>query len=178
METADVRNVFSGGLEQGTRWLQLLVSMAGCWCITEQGSAEQNCWAGCGWWLTLAARWESLQSLGAFPWCCSHTVPHGVPTSTASPHGCTGFNSRQLRCLSFAALDQITLPVQLWGFFLSHEMMKYISGTYIVLTFIDLYFLGDFTTYGAFIRPDAPGVKRQYRCSMKCLCKWNKFLGF
>lgn len=52
----------SGGLEKGTRWLQLLVSMVGCWCITEQWSAVQNCWAGSGvGWVRLSARWKSLQ---------------------------------------------------------------------------------------------------------------------
>lgn len=148
-DCADVKNVFSGGLEKGTRWLQLMVSMAGCWCITKQGSAVQNCWAGCGWgesdWLQGGRACREAEAV-SFPLVlCSL---HALCVPTVTPHGCTGFNSCQLRCLSYVGLAHITLPVQLqlWGLFLSQEIMKYLSGTSVVLIFIDFYFLGGFST--------------------------------
>lgn len=153
-DSADVRNVFSGGLEKGSRWLQLLVSMAGCWCSGVQCRVAELAVPGVS--QTGSKEEEPVQRHCAFPWCCSHFVPRGVPTSTATPHGCTGCSSCQLRCLVCRSGPDYTACSTL-GFFLSQEMMRYLSGTYVVLIFINLYFLDGFSSHGAFIRPDDRG---------------------
>lgn len=128
---------------------------------TEQWSAVQNCWAssGCGR-LGKVAELAERQRLLAYPQCCVNETQFLCVLLCPHHMAALAWIDASSGICIICRLGPDYTAYSTLAFLLSQYMMKYLSGTLVILTFIDLYFLGGFSTHGAFIRTEKSGVKR------------------